>query len=320
MSNQSFACLILLFQRFEHFQEIVYRLSLTGVNRFYLALDGPRNESDYERQEHFFRNLSSLSRQYSVTFEVSRLSKNYGIFINMVSALDWFFEENAFGYILEDDTIPHVDFCEYVQSRIEVLNSSPQLLMVSGWRDSDFPKIMGGGEDLSRFPMIWGWATSREKWHVMREWFFGKSTKKPRFKQSLSRSYGFWRTGYKRAISGRLDSWANVLGYNYLLGNYKSLVPSTSMIENVGLDSLATNTRVSKSFGFWKKKKSRKASNYDVWLEKNLFRISFRHLFAPWYASIINLFCPRTNRVPPLKLLQSSSKDGLSGLALRNSL
>ena len=80
----------------------------------------------------------------------------------------------------------------------------------------------------------------------MRQWFLDNPRVNFDIRRILSPSYGFWRTGYQRALAGRLDSWANVLAYNFLIGDFKSIVPAFSLITNVGFDEFATNAQNTK--------------------------------------------------------------------------
>jgi hypothetical protein len=315
-----FACLVILFRRFEYIETIIHRCSRIGVNKIYFAVDGPRNEEDETSQRHSLNRISRLCRELELDFEFSCLTVNRGIFVNVVTALDWFFEENLFGIVLEDDTIPELEFNNFIRDNVSEFQSSDKILLLAGWRDSNFEPSQLKERILCSYPQIWGWATSREKWAIIRSWFFEDLSRKTDCKSYFSPSYGFWHTGYQRAIAGTLDSWANVLALNFLLGNYKSLVPLTSVIENVGLDKFATNSRVRKSLRFCDVGKLDTPCNYDEWLEKKVYQISFRHIFAPLYSPIVDLFFMGSRRVPPLALLKSASKKGLSGSKLRNSL
>ena len=317
---EEFACLLILFRRFEHIETILSRCSSIGIKKIYFAVDGPRSKEDEISQRLSMIKISRLCGEFGIDFEFSCLTINRGIFVNVITALDWFFEENSFGIVLEDDTIPELEFNSFIRTNLSEFQGSQKILLLAGWRDSNFKHNHSSDRILCSYPQIWGWATSHEKWKVMRSWFFKESNRRTNLKSFLSPTYGFWYTGYQRAIAGTLDSWANVLAFYFLLGNYKSLVPLTSMIENVGLDKFATNSRARKTLSLYGKGRVRNICTYDEWLEKKVFRISFRHIFAPLYSPIVDLFFVRTKRVPPLGLLKIASKSGLSGIKLRNSL
>ena len=114
---------------------------------------------------------------------------------------------------------------------------------------------------------------------------------------------GFWRTGYLRAVKGRLDSWANILAFHFASNGYKSIVPERSLITNVGFDEFSTNSKKSRSCTL-KKRKEQNLLELDKWLETRVYRISRRHAFAPLYAPILDLFKGPPKRVPPLPFLQ----------------
>jgi hypothetical protein len=292
-----------------------------GVDRIYFAMDGFRNDVEEIEQDVLISKVQDVCDLFGISFQISRLKNNYGIFVNMFTGLDWFFEENAFGMILEDDTIPDPSFADFVLSSKVCLEQSTDSVIISGWRGLHVNQVSGSLMYKCSFPLIWGWATSREKWLLMREWFLSRSNSKPSFWKRLSPSYGFWRTGYSRAVSGKLDSWANVLAYNYLLGNYRSIVPPVSLIENVGLDLYATNSIVNRNkIPFPLKKNGKSTNDLDEWLAKEVYRISFRHILAPFYGPILDYFFSRHARKSPLEVLGGIAIENKSGLNLREGL
>jgi hypothetical protein len=311
-------CLLILHRRFTHIETILSRVSDMGIKKIYLALDGPKSQDEKIAQKNFLLALNELCRRYEVSYTVSSLSENRGIFINMVTALDWFFEENSFGIILEDDTIPELKFGDFVSSARHVLEECSQTMMISGWRNQESASPFQDGYELSSFPLIWGWATSQKKWKVIKTWFFEGLAENPSFRTCFTRYHGYWRAGYKRAISGRLDSWAIVLAYNFLVGHFKSIVPQTSLVKNVGLDEFSTNSRMLRNRRGHIN--SSILSTLDQSLTYEIYQISYRHIFAPIYAPVLDFFSKRSKRVSPIRILKSANEVGLHGRKLREAL
>jgi hypothetical protein len=292
-----------------------------GISKFYFAIDGPQNERDMSAQNSILIKLEDFCTSNKFAFFVSRLSENRGIFINMFTALEWFFRENSFGIVFEDDTIPCLSFFEFVVSSRMELEKNPKTLMISGWRGVHGDRDSYCINECCSYPLIWGWATTRSKWMLMRDWYFSFDSTNANWKKKLSPSYGFWRTGYKRAIAGKIDSWANVLAYNFFLGNYKSIVPPVSLIENVGLDEFATNSKVVRKRFSWGRPRHRQSTeDLDSWLSREIYRISFRHIFAPVYAPILDYFRRNYGRKPPMEVLEKFDIDEITGLELREQL
>ncbi len=319
---ENISCLIVLYIRTEFLEELLSRCVAMKVRNLYVALDGPKDESDKIAQELLIAKLNSFTKCNQIVVQISHLSRNRGIFVNMVTALDWFFQENTFGIILEDDTLPSPFFMDFVLSRKLDFENDPKTLMISGWRGENSNADKEIGAELSSYPLIWGWATSREKWMMMRKWFFENVNLGCEKVSCFSPSHGFWYTGYKRAILGKLDSWANVLAFNFLIGGFKSIVPTSTLITNVGFDEFATNTQIEKRERPTPSSMSQPLNlPLDDWLSQEVFHISYRHIFAPIYAPIIDFILRRKpKREPPLALLRHSRNQAKSALDLRSSL
>lgn len=296
-------CLLLLFLRSQNIDTILEKCLQGGVTRFFFAIDGPRHDYDKKKQEKLIEKLSTFCEINEVPFSISLLKMNRGIFINMVTALEWFFDSEDFGVILEDDTIPEVEFFNFVHHARIYLEQNREVMMISGWRGVEDFHDSNSTMQLCSYPLIWGWATSKENWSVIRRWFFEDFCVSYVVRDLLTPSKGFWRTGYCRAVKGRLDSWANILAFHFASNCYKSVVPGRSLITNVGLDEFSTNSKQTRSHAL-KRKKEQDLLALDRWLETEVYRISKRHAFAPFYAPVLDLFKGPPKRVPPLAFLQ----------------
>lgn len=296
-------CLLLLFLREQNIESILEQCARSGISKFYFAIDGPRNETDMLTQHELIEKLSLSCDRLRIPFHISLLNKNRGILVNMVTALEFFFSEEEFGIILEDDIIPSSEFVDFVKSMRSTLIQNKDAMLISGWRGFNVDKDLGSFSQLSSYPLIWGWATSRDKWQIMRRWFFEESTTETPTRDHFDPSYGFWKTGFRRVVQGRLDSWANILAFNFALQGYRSIVPSCSLVENVGYDQFATHSIKKRRFI----KCTQHPSNLilDKWLETEVYGISKRHALAPVYGPIVDMFKGRPKRIPPLEFLRN---------------
>lgn len=302
ISNE-IACLILLYRRTTNIEEILERCIGMGLRRFYFAIDGPRNDTERIEQDKLTAILSDFCREKNVEGNITGLRKNRGILINMVTALEYFFSKETFGIILEDDTVPRIEFVDFVRSARKTLDREHSTMIISGWRGFDSSKASNVPFEHCSYPLIWGWATTREKWQTMRTWFFEEYPNINRNRWMFDSSYSFWKTGYCRVSKGRLDSWANILAFRFRVDNLKSLVPRYTMINNVGYDEFATHSKRKITFSLRRNYISENVT-LDRWLETEVFAISRRHLLSPLYAPIMDLFKGRPKRVPPLEFLR----------------
>ena len=72
--------------------------------RLYFACDGPRNEEEKERCETVRALVSMVDWECELHTKFSDV--NLGVMMGESTAMDWFFEHEEEGIILEDDTMP----------------------------------------------------------------------------------------------------------------------------------------------------------------------------------------------------------------------
>jgi hypothetical protein len=86
--------------------------------------------------------------------------KNLKLRQSMISALNWFYDNNEYGVVLEDDCFPSLDFFTYAEKGILLLQSG-SVATFSGTRFSPWKATV-----TSRTPVtyVWGWGTSKDIW------------------------------------------------------------------------------------------------------------------------------------------------------------
>ena len=95
--------LILGYNRYDKFIRCISSLQAQGIKRIYVSIDGPKNDYDKKIQRKIsnfcFKNSSDLNINYK------NLNKNFGCRNGPIKGITWFFKENKYGVILEDDVI-----------------------------------------------------------------------------------------------------------------------------------------------------------------------------------------------------------------------
>ena len=96
--------LFLIFNRPETTQQVFSAIKKAKPPRLYVAADGPR--SDYPYESEGCEIVRSIATNVDWDCEVKTLFRetNLGCGLAVTSAIDWFFEQESEGIILEDDT------------------------------------------------------------------------------------------------------------------------------------------------------------------------------------------------------------------------
>lgn len=232
--------LITAFLRPEKTKELVAQLISMGAQSIFLSVDKGRTSKEVQAQQLMLNEITSLQLDSNTKIQINQLKVNSGLAVAVISALDWFFSSVEFGVILEDDLIPTPQFFEYCNANRFVLEENSNCWLLSG---NQFTELSDSVNHpiLSHYPLIWGWATTSDKWRVMKnEVLNGTSVLTP--KRINLVKFGFFHTGMLRARKGKIDSWAVPLSARMYMTGSTCLLPPFNLVSNQGDDSISTHS------------------------------------------------------------------------------
>jgi hypothetical protein len=176
---------------------------------------------------------------------------NSGCYLGVTKAIDWFFENVEFGIILEDDLVFDATTIDFLSKGLLEFMERMDVGSVCAFSHAS-PYLISGepiSTIMSSYPSSWGWATWANRWVNIERDF--STYPRPLF---LFRSLKYgglsgvktWLRIRKRLELGELDSWA----YRWLLTHtrydWKAIVPSRSLVTNIGFRADATHTKQAK--------------------------------------------------------------------------
>lgn len=240
------AILLLIFNRPDTTKEVMQVLQQMRPSRLYIAADGARTNKEGEAE------LCSQTRAISLQMidwecDVRTLFRetNLGCAISVSGGIDWFFEHEEMGIILEDDCVPDPTFYTFCSFMLDFFLNDERVMHISGFRDFDDDEY-NTSYFFSNYPRIWGWATWRRAWKQ-----FDLNPPKPT-PELISRIvstcfYGHrnaghrWFSDFEKSYS-RLSSW----DYQWCLSIWKHhglcVNSSTPLVRNIGFDDRGTHT------------------------------------------------------------------------------
>lgn len=246
----SSAVLITGFNRPEHTKKVLDRTLEAGVQKIYLAVDGPRSEvkTDEEATEGV-RNLASVAGNKAEVVELFQ-EENLGCRAAMRSALTTFFHNEPQGIVLEDDCLPHRFFFTYCETMLERFDGSNDVGLVTGHNRLGDTLGWAGDYFFSLFGGIWGWASWSNVWLAHME----KPNSIDNIKlEELEEALGSKMLGYLRlrelkayresSARGSVNSWDYEFGAFRHLSHLKAVVPARNLIENIGRGAGGTHTK-----------------------------------------------------------------------------
>ncbi|WP_258104028.1 hypothetical protein [Marinoscillum sp. MHG1-6] len=212
----------------------------------YIAADGPRNVEE--------KNLTDQCRgiveeEISWPCSVHKLyrDQNLGLRIAVSQAVTWFFENEKWGIILEDDCLPTHEFFNFTRSRLMEYEDDSTIMHLSGnnLQPKNFP-----GYHFSKYPRVWGWATWRRAWKYYddSDSFLDKLDNqiiKSMYPRWIDRAFWTIIIEKMKLPNGSLKkrSWAYFWALNIRYHNGRCIQPNQNLIQNVGFGENATNTK-----------------------------------------------------------------------------
>lgn len=156
-------------------------------------------------------------------------------------AIDWLFEKEDFGVILEDDVLPDISFFEYCRQLLVKYQNNTEIFGISG---NSFIKANKCDYDyyFSQYIHIWGWATWRRSWIL--------------YENNLKKYNKQYLMGVISAVNNNddfLKYWCerfcgDDLTYDFALHfslwkNKKYMIaPAINLVRNIGFGGHATHT------------------------------------------------------------------------------
>lgn len=230
--------LFIVFNRPDTTMEVLESIASARPARLYVAADGPRSTRQGESEITKKVRAAVLAR-IDWPCEVKTLFRdtNLGCRNGVRTAIDWFFENEAEGIILEDDVVPSPDFFKFCDYALEKYRDVPEIFMVSG------TNLIGTSGKSSHyfytsFGSIWGWATWRRAWSFydvematwpdeeMRAWMLSAHG---------STAARYLTNVFDSHLKYNIDTWDAQWTYSIIRHGALSIVPEANMIRNIGI-------------------------------------------------------------------------------------
>jgi uncharacterized protein (DUF1015 family) len=159
--------LLICFKRYEKTLEIFNQIMLCNPKKLYVSIDGARNDKEkveVDKVASIFENASGNTEILIRKSEVNQGCK-YGVY----NAINWFFEHEEMGIILEDDIVPYPQFFPYCEELLEKYKDDKRIACISGWSYFYYKKIDNYPYTyyFSHIQSSWGWATWKDRWQLI---------------------------------------------------------------------------------------------------------------------------------------------------------
>jgi SAM-dependent methyltransferase len=229
---------------------VLEKIRAARPSRLYVSFDGSRPHKPGETESvKQVRDIFAAGVDWDCELEIRALEENLGCRRHNSSALDWFFEREERGIVLEDDCVPSSDFFPYCSELLDRYADDTRVFSVSG---DNFQRGQVRGEASYYFSQIqhcWGWASWKRAWIHYRQVESELPAILDRFRQGRSSPLShhpaidsMWMENIRRVLDGEVDSWAYVWAFTCLYRNGLTILPNRNLVQNIGFGPDATHT------------------------------------------------------------------------------
>lgn len=235
--------LFLIFNRPDTTKKVFDAIRLAAPSKLYIAADGPRETkpSDIEN----CRETRNILNEINWTCEVHTLfrEKNLGCRVAVSSAIDWFFENEEEGIILEDDCLPDQSFFWFCSELLNKYRNNTQIMHIGG-SNFQFGRTRGEASYyFSRLAHIWGWASWRRAW----KYYDVNMESFPEFLTQNKISTVFanravqqeWIKSLTKIYKGA-NTWDYQWAYTIIMNNGYCIIPNENLVSNIGFGAEST--------------------------------------------------------------------------------
>lgn len=239
--------LFLVFNRLDTTILVFSAIKKIQPSKLYIASDGPRESRPEEIKavndvREFLLSNIDWDCEILTLFNVS----NLGCKKSVSNAINWFFDQEEMGIVLEDDCLPSQSFFQYCQELLYKYEHDQRIFLITGYNKQNEWKVTENDYFFSNLGGIWGWASWRRAWEHYDvnlsdiDYFISQDG----FQKSLGNYLGDLKQHmiYNSVIRDNVDTWAMQWGYARHKNNALTCIPSFSLIKNIGFGENATHT------------------------------------------------------------------------------
>lgn len=244
--------LLITFNRPGHVKRVLDAvLSIKPLDLFVFQ-DGARkgNEDDVKKCFEVRRVVETMIEESEVKLHSFYANKNLGCGKGPVTAINWFFENNEKGIILEDDCLPSKDFFLYCQELLDKYKEDPLVGFIGG---SNYGYEIKDGVSYcfgSGHHQTWGWASWRRVWNSF-EYDLDSFHDKNDFKKVIKKYYkslrqqDYWIDIFQKVKEDQMKNscWDYQFYFAVWRNGMSAICPRVNLVSNVGCGADATHTR-----------------------------------------------------------------------------
>lgn len=236
---------VFVYKRLEHTVKTISALKrnlYAEESILYVFSDAARSEDDVAAVNEVRKYIHSITGFKEVI--VIERERNYGLAENIISGVTEIVNKHGKIIVLEEDIVTSKYFLKYMNDALTLYQDKDEVIEISGYmypimNKENLPETWF----LYRFTDCWGWATWKNRWELFEkdpQRLIKEFTEDDIYHFNFEGSINLWDQVI-RNNDGRLNSWAIFWQAVAYQRKKYVLVPTKSLVVNIGFDGSGEN-------------------------------------------------------------------------------
>jgi hypothetical protein len=247
MEGSNTPILFIVFNRPATTEKVFEKIREIKPAKLYVAADGPRAGRPEDTEN--CKVTRAIIDKVDWNCKVYKLfrDENLGCGKAVSGAINWFFNSEEEGIILEDDCVPDKSFFKFCEVLLDKYRNDERVMHIGG---TNFQRGNKRGEAsyyFSAMVHVWGWATWKRAWSKYDfdisdvEEFIKKDKISKYFSDAVIHSY--WSDIFRKMNRHEIDTWDYQWHYSVWNNGGMAIIPQVNLISNIGFGADATHTQ-----------------------------------------------------------------------------
>jgi len=237
--------LLVFFARPDLFQKVFDKVKEARPSKLYLYQDGPRENRPNDRQK--IQECREILKQIDWECEVKTMfqDENVGCDPSGFNAQSWLFQNEEYGIIIEDDSVPAVNFFSYCKEILEKYKDDERIGLVCGMNNLEKYEKCEDSYFFTQSGALCAWATWRKNYLLCDPTysFLDDKDAMQKLKGNIGKKYFdiIFESASKHKNSGKAH-FESIWGFMCMLNNKINIMSKYNQICNIGIGEEGTHT------------------------------------------------------------------------------
>lgn len=235
--------LLITYKRPDTTQIVFDRIRAIKPQKLYVARNSPKDADDTMFCENVKKIVSTVD--WECDFRLNLYDKHYPVGESICKAIDWFFDNEEYGIIVEDDCVLSLSFFKFCEDLLELYKNDNRIATICAPSMPYNNRNLQYSYSFSKYGHTWGWGTWKRVWqnydYKMKLWpkFLNEGWMKMLYPDPWQRKH--LENIYTKHFN-KQSTWDYQFAFYSQSNGYLHIIPKVNLVSNIGFgDSSAHN-------------------------------------------------------------------------------